>query len=91
MNTPIPHDSTTKQLYALTRRSAKTFASGYVHAFLDLNTNIGEQHLVQLVMEHIDRVLAGLAEQFGIDWTEEDTKTIEMDIREVCLKHFKPF
>lgn len=87
----IPHDSQTKQLYSLVRRSAKTFASGYVHAYLDLQEPVGEQELTACVMVHIHRVLSSLAEQFGIDWTMDDTETIELDVREVCLKHYKPF
>ncbi len=87
----LEHDSQAKQLYQMVRRAARIFASGYASALIDEDKAIGEQELALRVMNHIRRVTASLAEQFGIDWTRDDIDTIELDVREICINKYKPF
>lgn len=84
-------DSHTKQLYTILRKSIKTFASGYCCAIVDTHGMLTVNHTTQLVMAHIDRCLAVLAEMLGIEWTEDEVKTIEMDVRVVCDEKLIPF
>lgn len=84
-------DSHTLQLYTILRKSAKILASGYCYAAIDLCVSLSQDGAVQRIMNHLDRYLAMLSDMLGIEWSEDERYTIEMDVREVCIDKLKPF
>ncbi|NIW97355.1 MAG: hypothetical protein GWN13_03750 [Phycisphaerae bacterium] len=84
-------DSHTKQLYTILRKSIKTFASGYCYALVDTHGSLTTKHATQLIMAHADRCLAMLSDMLGVEWSEDEVKTIEMDVMTVCEEKLRPF
>lgn len=84
-------DSHTKQLYTILRKSIKIFAAGWSYAAIDMHVSLTVDHAVQLIMSHMERNLTMLSEMLGIEWSEDELYTIEMDVREVCEAKLNPF
>jgi hypothetical protein len=84
-------DSHTRQLYTILRKSIKTFASGYCYALIDTHARLTSKHATQFMMGHVERCLAILGEMLGIEWSEDEVKTIEMEVLTVCEDKLNPF